>query len=65
MVEYGSKISDRTTEVKESHALSRFIPLNLQVQANRLGQDGSSIAIVANQYEEMTSEIQNEMIKFT
>lgn len=65
MIDYGKKISSRTLSVKDSHEQSRFTPLNLQVQANRLGQDGSSISIVANQYEVMTNEIQSEMIKFS
>lgn len=65
MIAFGKKITEQTISVKDNHEQSRFTPLNLQVQANRLGQDGSSIAIVANQYEAMTSEIQAEMVKFT
>lgn len=43
---------------------NKFVPLNLEVYASRLGEEGKRISVVANQYQKMAQEINAQIEKF-
>ncbi len=63
-VEMNSRLSQGSLEMIKKFKESGMLPLNLTVQAAKLGDEGNSLAVVANQYSIMSDEIEVEFKKF-
>lgn len=55
---------NQTKKILQAYQKSKFIPLNLEVHAARLGEEGKQLSVVANQYQGMAEEINAEMQQF-
>jgi len=57
-------ITETTTKIAEAYATHQFVPLNLLVQAGRLGQVGSAIGAISGNYSVLAEEIKMELVTF-
>lgn len=64
MSEASTKVLDNTKRILTAYNESRFIPLNLEVQAAHLEQDGGQLSVIAAQYQKMMSEITDTIGRF-
>lgn len=53
------------TSITEGYQRYRFVPLNLMVQASRLGDTGKAISAISNNYEELSGQIRLGLDRFT
>lgn len=60
----GTKIQKQSEEIFMAYQKTALVPLNLEVQAARIGQEAASIATISTQYDNLAKEIQEEINKF-
>ena len=61
----GTELQNKCEAIFASHHQSRYIPLNLEVQATKIGRDAATLAVISGQYDELAKQIQAEIGKFT
>lgn len=59
-----AEILKRTNEIMNAYQLSKFVPLNLELSAARLGDEGRQISAVASQYGKMVGDINQQIARF-
>lgn len=59
-----AEISRQTELILGAYQKAAHVPLNLEVSAARLGENGRQISVVANQYQQMATDIKNEISQF-
>lgn len=57
MRDQSSTINECAKQIVKANRESKFVPLNLEVYAAKLGNDGTQLSVVANQYQKMVEEI--------
>ena len=62
--EFGKSIAGNSKKILETYGNSRFIPLNLEIQAYIAGDIGKQLAVVASQYQGLAKEIKTEIEAF-
>lgn len=65
LVKAARQLLDETDRLAAEYAAHRFVPYNLRVQAAHLGQAGASIAVISENYDELSSAINTMMADFT
>jgi len=63
-LKHGINLEKTTEETFEHYKVSQHIPLNLEVQANKGGDEGAPISVVAHQYENLSNELNRELSQF-
>lgn len=64
LVTSSQSLLDAATTIFEGYNSHRFVPLNLQVQAGRLGEVGAAIGMISTNYSILSDEIRNGMGTF-
>ncbi len=57
-------ILESTQSIMRAYKTTKFIPLNLEIQSSAFGENGKQLSVVANQYQKMVGEINQEMNTF-
>ncbi len=57
-------IMQETDKVFSSYEVNKYVPLNLQVQSFRLGDEGKTIGVISGNYNIVSAEIREEIDKF-
>ncbi|MBX3022014.1 MAG: PAS domain-containing protein [Bdellovibrionales bacterium] len=60
----GQELQKKCEEISLAYQKVAFVPLNLEVQAAKIGQEAATISIVSSQYDEISKQIQAETEKF-
>lgn len=55
---------DSAKGIMNAYAQTKFIPLNLEIQSVSFGDEGRQLSVVANQYQKMVTEINDEIKGF-
>lgn len=58
------RLLDAATAIVTSYQLYRFVPLNLTVQASRLGEPGKAISTISHNYEALSEQIRLGLDEF-
>ncbi len=65
LVKAARQLLDETDGLSAEYAAHRFVPYNLRVQAAHLGQAGATIAVISENYDELSGAINAMMADFT
>lgn len=60
----GTELKKKSESILSAFRESSFIPINLEVQAAKIGREASTITVISNQYEGVVTEIGEELKKF-
>ena len=60
----GEDILKSTNKILHAYKATQLVPLNLDIYANRLGEAGSQISVVADQYKKLADEINVDIKTF-
>lgn len=60
----GALLQKNSEEIFLAYRKSSFAPLNLEIQAARIGEVAASVAVISAQYASLAKEIQSEINKF-
>ncbi|HRO66737.1 MAG TPA: hypothetical protein PL182_04135, partial [Pseudobdellovibrionaceae bacterium] len=63
-LESGSNLQKRSEEISQAYRESALVPLNLEVQAARIGREAAPIATISSQYDLLARNIQTEIESF-
>lgn len=63
-LESGANLQKRSENIFTTFKKNMFVPLNLEVQAVRIGQEAASIATISSQYDQLAKEIQVQINRF-
>lgn len=63
-LESGSSLQEKSEDIFTAYQKNALVPLNLEVQAARIGQEAAPIATISSQYDQLAKEIQIEIQKF-
>ncbi len=55
---------EETDKIFSSYEVNKYVPLNLQVQSFRLGDEGKTIGVISGNYNIVSTEIRDEIDKF-
>lgn len=61
----GEDLQQKCEKISEAYQQVYYVPLNLEVQAAKIGQKAASISVVSSQYGEISKNIQKEIEKFS
>ena len=64
LAESARSLLRQTESISEAYARNKYVPLNFQVQAAQLGQDGTAISVISNNYNIISAEIKSSLDKF-
>ncbi len=64
MLKITNQIEKSSNEIGDSFKKNSYVPLNLEIQTMHIGEDGASIGVVANKYNEMSSEARWKILEF-
>lgn len=64
VIQLSSLLRKKCEIIIKAYEASILVPLNLEVQAARIGQEAAPIAVVSSQYEGLSKQIQDETRKF-
>lgn len=64
MQKISATILEDAKKIFDGYSKAKFVPLNLQVYSERLGDNGKQLSVVANQYQTMAEEINREIGQF-
>lgn len=59
----GTQLQKKCDDIFEAYSKSILVPLNLEVQAARIGQEAAPIAVISSQYEGLAKQIREEIKK--
>lgn len=57
-------MNKKAIEILQAYQVSAFVPLNLEIKTNKIGEEAAPLAVVASKYETMAKEIQKEILSF-
>lgn len=60
----GNQLQEECEAISAAYAQSAFVPLNLEVQAARIGREAAPIAVVSSQYDGIARQIQQDIQEF-
>ncbi|MGI4992097.1 PAS domain-containing protein [Halobacteriovorax sp. GFR7] len=63
-LESGSFLQEKSEGIFEEYKKTSLVPMNLEVQAARIGEEAASMATISAQYDNLAKEIQDEINKF-
>ncbi|EPZ50194.1 hypothetical protein M902_0842 [Bacteriovorax sp. BAL6_X] len=63
-LESGSFLQEKSEGIFEEYKKTSLVPMNLEVQAARIGEEAASMATISTQYDDLAKEIQDEINKF-
>ncbi len=63
-LESGSFLQEKSEGIFEEYKKTSLVPMNLEVQAARIGEEAASMATISTQYDNLAKEIQDEINKF-
>lgn len=58
------KLISYVENIFKAYAENEYVPLNLRIQSAQLGHEGSTIAVISNNYSLISSEIKNYLVQF-
>lgn len=61
----GTDLQKRCADIFSAHHASRFVPLNLEIKAAKIGQEAAPLAVISAQYESLAKKIRQEIQKFS
>lgn len=64
VLDLGNQLQVKCREIFSAYSLNALVPLNLEVQAARIGQEAAPIAVISSQYDGIAKQIQEETKKF-
>lgn len=64
VMKLGTQLQKKCEEIFSAYQKSSLIPLNLEVQAAKIGQEAASIAVISSQYDGLARQIKEEIKKF-
>ena len=65
LMQAAQNLLKHTGDIFSIYGKNSHVPLNLQIQAGQLGEDGATIGVIANNYNIISSEIKRELSQFT
>lgn len=60
----GGQLQKKCEEISSAYAKVAFVPLNLEIQAEKIGQSAATLSIIAQQYRDIARQLQKETEKF-
>ena len=60
----GSRLQKKCEDIFLAYKKSSMVPLNLEVQAARIGEEAAPIAVISSQYDSLAKQIRKEFKKF-
>lgn len=60
----GAKLQKKCEEISSAYAKVAFVPLNLEIQAEKIGQSAATLSVIAQQYRDIAAQLQKETEKF-
>ncbi len=64
LMQAAQSLLQHTGNIFSVYERNNHVPLNLQIQAGQLGEDGATIGVIANNYNIISTEIKNELGQF-
>ncbi len=64
MLELGTHLQKKCEDIFSAYQQNALVPLNLQVQVARIGDEAAPIAVISSQYKNVSVQIQDETHKF-
>ncbi len=61
---HGVDIQKKCEEIFSAYRASMFVPLNLEIHAEKIGREAASLAVISAQYDMLAKQIQVETEKF-
>ena len=64
ILDLGTQLQKKCEGIFSSYRKVAFVPLNLEVQSARIGQEAATLAVISRQYSEISTQLQKETEKF-
>lgn len=64
LVAAAKSLLDQADKIFAAYGINKYVPLNLSVQAARLGQSGATIGVISENYNVISARIRNNMSQF-
>lgn len=64
ILEMDENLQKKCDDIFAAYGLNALVPLNLEIQAARIGREAASIGVISSQYESIAQGIQEDITKF-